>query len=434
MALTIQLTLNPSFISYCGSPKAVSIMTRLEHWFCLKTKGFYKFLEPCKHRAYKQGDSWIEELGFCRKTFNAAFDLIGIRYKSKSQFLAADDKFKEKLYASYYDRDTNQMFYVRNHDFVEQVLTSFPPTRKQEQPQSSPSTGDQFPVRTGKNFRYRGGIIGGNINIPSSKQKTTTSLEQISEIQNSEFAKMQKEAVEMEKIWKEEIGETGIKHLSKSLTQQLSGAFQNLFSQSLDQWKNYCRLISSSKFLMGEANNKRFLKAHLNWAIKEEVIDKIKAGEYGLGNRKTRYDKELEQKWRDYQDLKERKNEISKKKQALDCRVSQKMYQAAHQYIERMADQEVSHLQQRFDQKWALNPNSSQKSEYDRKDAYDSFLHKHALDKLGYLSFEEEYAKALEKSGLVQEEKQIEEELKAFDTSNFEIKMGKQSLHLQGSY
>ncbi len=35
-------------------------------------KAFYKFIEPCKHEKYKDGDSWCEELGFTRKEFLTA--------------------------------------------------------------------------------------------------------------------------------------------------------------------------------------------------------------------------------------------------------------------------------------------------------------------------------------------------------------------------
>ena len=37
-----------------------------------ENKAFYKFIEPCKHEKYKDGDSWCEELGFTRKEFLTA--------------------------------------------------------------------------------------------------------------------------------------------------------------------------------------------------------------------------------------------------------------------------------------------------------------------------------------------------------------------------
>ena len=95
------------------SPYLGLIRGQLEYWFSKKPQGFYKFLEPCNHPLYRAGDSWTEELGFSRRVFNAAFDLIGVRYKSKTAFLNAQDKFQGKLYASYHDRKTNKTHFVQ---------------------------------------------------------------------------------------------------------------------------------------------------------------------------------------------------------------------------------------------------------------------------------------------------------------------------------
>ena len=83
MNSTNQASFNPAFNFCFGSSKSTFIINRLEYWFKIKKEGFYKFLEPCNHRAYKHGDSWTEELGFCRKTFNVAFDLIVSAIKAR---------------------------------------------------------------------------------------------------------------------------------------------------------------------------------------------------------------------------------------------------------------------------------------------------------------------------------------------------------------
>jgi hypothetical protein len=115
-----------------GSRNVPLIVGRLEFWFSNPKfkNGFFKFLEPCRHYLYKNGDSWSEELGVSRILFNKAFDLIGIRYKSKADFLSAPDPFQGKLYASYYHRKTNKMFYVRNHAFVDDFFQSLFPSKK----------------------------------------------------------------------------------------------------------------------------------------------------------------------------------------------------------------------------------------------------------------------------------------------------------------
>ncbi|MFX6027973.1 hypothetical protein ABTE84_21730, partial [Acinetobacter baumannii] len=73
--------------------------------------------------------------------------------------------------------------------------------------------------------------------------------------------------------------------VSDNLIKNLSISLRQFFNQSLDQWKSYCRMIASSKFLMGEAQNKFFKRAWITWAIKEQAIQRIKGGEFNLGDR-----------------------------------------------------------------------------------------------------------------------------------------------------
>lgn len=85
-------------------------MQQLDYWFENHPEGFYKFLLPSDHPAYKNGDSWTEELGMSKDEFRTAFDKIGHRYKSKSEFDKAEDKFQGKFYCSYVDRRSNLTF------------------------------------------------------------------------------------------------------------------------------------------------------------------------------------------------------------------------------------------------------------------------------------------------------------------------------------
>ena len=110
----------PAFQAFTGCEKATLIIGKLEYWFSNPkyVGGFYKFVEPCGHPLYREGDSWAEELGVSRKLFAKAFDIIGVRYNSKSAYLKAEDKFQGKLYARYHDRQTNRTYFVRNHEIV----------------------------------------------------------------------------------------------------------------------------------------------------------------------------------------------------------------------------------------------------------------------------------------------------------------------------
>lgn len=117
------------------------VMQQLDYWFEGHPEGFYKFLEPSDHPAYKDGDSWTEELGMSRHEFRTAFDKIGIRYKSKSDFDQTVNKFQNKFYCSYVDRRSNLTYYFRNHDLVDAALDellSKPAPRLEKQ--SAPST------------------------------------------------------------------------------------------------------------------------------------------------------------------------------------------------------------------------------------------------------------------------------------------------------
>ncbi len=98
------------------------VMQQLDYWFEGHPEGYYKFLMPSDHPAYKIGDSWTEELGMSKDEFRTAFDKIGMRYKSKSEFEQAPDKFQGKFYCSYVDRRSNLTYYFRNHDLVDAAL------------------------------------------------------------------------------------------------------------------------------------------------------------------------------------------------------------------------------------------------------------------------------------------------------------------------
>jgi len=105
-----------------GSLSASILMQQLDFYFNQYPDGFYKFLEPCNNEYYKKGDSWCEELCFGVDEFRSAFDKIGIRYKSKSEFKESTDKFNGKFYASYVSKMDHKTYYVRNHNLVDSAL------------------------------------------------------------------------------------------------------------------------------------------------------------------------------------------------------------------------------------------------------------------------------------------------------------------------
>lgn len=98
------------------------LMQQLDYWFERCPNGFYKFQSAVDHPAYRVGQSWVEELGISADRFRIAFDRIGVRYISKSDYRKAPDKFKGRFYCSYYDRRTGLTHYLRNHELLDKRL------------------------------------------------------------------------------------------------------------------------------------------------------------------------------------------------------------------------------------------------------------------------------------------------------------------------
>lgn len=122
---------HPEYRKITGSVTAAILFEQLEYWFDKYGYNyFYKFLEPApNHFSYKEGDSWIEELGFSIDEFRSAFDKIGVRYGSRNEFLKAKEEGRlfikngeEKLYCSFIDKQKNVTYYVRNNELVDMLL------------------------------------------------------------------------------------------------------------------------------------------------------------------------------------------------------------------------------------------------------------------------------------------------------------------------
>lgn len=66
------------------------------------------------------------------------------------------------------------------------------------------------------------------------------------------------------------------KRLLKIFHEDLNGSFES--------WKQVCKNITRSKFLMGESKSSSF-KATLDWALKEKNTVRILEGDFGIGDR-----------------------------------------------------------------------------------------------------------------------------------------------------
>jgi hypothetical protein len=85
--------------SLCGGePLATIIFSQLLYWFRIYPDGFYKSINKQNDK-----DSWCSELNITYKKFVGAFDLIGIRYPTKTSHNSAEDKFSRIVKVPLYE-------------------------------------------------------------------------------------------------------------------------------------------------------------------------------------------------------------------------------------------------------------------------------------------------------------------------------------------
>ena len=72
---------------------------------------------------------------------------------------------------------------------------------------------------------------------------------------------------------------------NKRNEQILLNIYRTVFNRDLNNWREYALKVNSSQFLMGEKDTKNNFKAVFGWLIKEETIERILNGEYGVGDR-----------------------------------------------------------------------------------------------------------------------------------------------------
>ena len=132
----------PELRTYCKTITSSLLMTQLEYRFAGMPNGYYKFLSPCAHPLYKNGDSWTEELAFSEAEIRTAFENIGVRYRSKTLLTECinqgSDPFQGKPYLSYVDVKNGLTYYIRNHEVagavIDSVLNNFKPVMEQADP------------------------------------------------------------------------------------------------------------------------------------------------------------------------------------------------------------------------------------------------------------------------------------------------------------
>ena len=105
------------------------MMYRAErHFKKYKKDKFYKFKQPCKHRLYKEGDSWCEELGFSREEFDAALKKIGFKLGKTNKTSKESEKKREEkknnAFIHYYTDSERLTWYKLNYNTLNKALNT----------------------------------------------------------------------------------------------------------------------------------------------------------------------------------------------------------------------------------------------------------------------------------------------------------------------
>ncbi len=257
-----------------GCQRTTLIISTLEYWFSKKQDGFYKFIAPCSHPLYKKEDSWTEELNCDAKSFTRSFKKIGMKYKSRTAFEEAEDKFQGKMYASFYDRYSNRVFFVRNDEAVNKFFAEIYPPIQTAKPQIENKERSQpcqelnslkNLLRNGKNSRSYNESNNSSRDLSKDKSHAGEIIKKMIEIWTALVQEGREQVI---------LGRATIPFLKK--------AFTDKFDSCLEKWKKFCYDIASSRFLMGE---KTSFRATLDWALKFHIIQKILEGNYGIGDR-----------------------------------------------------------------------------------------------------------------------------------------------------
>ena len=411
---TYSIKYYPEFKRVFGSDKAAIIFERLEYWSQKYEAGFWKFFEPCKHPLYRQGDSWEEEIGFSRKVFTKVFPLIGIHYKSKSEFLQQSDPFQGKLYVSYYDRKTNRTYFLRNHQFVRDFLENLWSktknlVQKKGRGESKKGRSSNYPM--GRSFLHAKENIFLNKRITPSLQptkiQTTTAQSEQSTMKEREISQ------QMLDIWNQTTSSTCV--FTPELSQKLYRALEETFEGCLAVWKTYCLKISSSRFLMGESPRTSF-KAWLSWVIRPETVEKIMSGAYSLEDRPV--DDQKSERDYSYRKLKDQLHSVNQAIEQVKDKTRKSYRQDFHQRLEALNPEQLASFRVMFEQ---FHEKADDGFSYFFREQgwaapgvetmFHFFVHGELTKDFALLSEEESLRQALEEGGLLEKRETLTREI-----------------------
>lgn len=160
----LSIKYRPKFSGRLGSVTAAILLQQINfRWHTNKKKPFYKFKQPCNHKAYKKGQSWIEELGFSRKEFDTALSKISLTPNQKKQTkLGKETKIdKWQNLVEYYVDTTRMTWYSLNEERFQDLIGEL---YEKSESDFSKSNNRSLSVKSESDFSYNRSEITTEIN------------------------------------------------------------------------------------------------------------------------------------------------------------------------------------------------------------------------------------------------------------------------------
>ena len=257
------LVLSPSTVKIVGRSAAI-VLQQLHYW--ISSPARYGNVEEDRRWIYNTYEEWQSQIKvFSTKTIQRAFK------KLSDSGLVLIKRMNKKA------SDQTKSYTINYEKLNELTGADESKSIKIQDKLSSPSgQNDQIIIRNTKKTTEKTSFTERDVENQNEKKDSTHIKADTLPINIPE---------EMLSIWNTIVEENKNQlSLDPLRTRFLKKAFTDSFDGDMNQWKEYCYKITSSKFLMGEVND---FKASLDWSLKFETIHRIKEGAYNQGTRAT---------------------------------------------------------------------------------------------------------------------------------------------------
>jgi hypothetical protein len=323
-------TINPQIASLIGESESI-LLNQLEYWISKCGRDIDNLDGKWIYNSYKKWSEqftyWsssklrrtiksLEKLGLIKSTklnakkwnqtkwysidYSEYYKLLGITNSTSSNTSTADNDVHISNLPSNIDLTSDQLkcklssILIRsqkNHQINKNVKSTkiIPIIKKITQKSPKVCICSKWTNRSVQNEQII--ITKNNYTNKSSYKKYDVELENTlkEKIEENYINSNEKEIInKMGYIWNKvfEYSISPIKAYSNKKNQEvLLNLYKTAFNGDLNNWREYACKVNSSQFLMGEKKTKNNFKAVFSWLIKEDTIQKIMNGEYGVGDR-----------------------------------------------------------------------------------------------------------------------------------------------------